>query len=133
MTDRDAVRAAIEALQHRAEAAFVRGDVEPRLASWSHADPVSVFAALGPSRSGWDQLEPLFRSVAARLTDGRDLTYELFAFDVVGDVAWSAGFLRFKVAIDGGPTMQRTLRITHVYRREHDEWKIAHEHSNWET
>lgn len=33
---------------------------------------------------------------------------------------------------DGGPLTRYTLRITHVYRREGGEWKVVHEHSNWE-
>ena len=134
MTERDknAIQAEIAELQHRAEEAFIRGDAGPRLAAWSHNDPVSVFAAVGPSRTGWAELEPMFRSVAARLADGRDVTYEIVAFDATETMAWSAGFLRFSFSLDGGPVLPRTLRITHVYRREPDGWKIAHEHSNWE-
>lgn len=42
---------------------------------------------VGPTRSGWSDLEPAFRAVASRLSDGRDLRYDLPAFDVSGDVA----------------------------------------------
>ena len=132
MPSKDATRAKIIETLHAAEEAFIRGEVGLRLDSWSHRDPVTVFAALGPSKAGWPQLEPLFRSVAARLAEGRDVTYELAGFDANQSMAWSAGFLRFWVSIDGGPVEQRTLRVTHVYRRERGTWKIAHEHSNWE-
>ncbi|HJP66285.1 MAG TPA: nuclear transport factor 2 family protein [Actinomycetota bacterium] len=132
MTDRESFRSLISALQHEAEASLIRGDVEPRLRMWSHRDPVSLFAAVGPSKSGWDELGPTFRSVAARLSGGHDLTYELTAFDVSEDMAWTAGFLRFAVSMDGGPMQPYVLRITHVYRREGGEWKVVHEHSNFE-
>ena len=132
MTDPASFRTAITTLQHEAEAALVRGDVGPRLEMWSHADPVSLFAAVGPSKTGWSELEPTFRSVAARLSGGHDVSYELLAFDVHEDMAWTAGFVRFTTSIDGGPLTRYTLRITHIYRREADEWKVAHEHSNWE-
>ena len=131
--DKRAVQAEISKLQHRAEEAFIRGDVAPRLAAWSHNEPVSVFAALGPSRTGWSELEPMFRSVAARLADGHDVSYNIVAFDATDSMAWSAGFLTFTFSMDGGSALRRTLRITHVYRREPDGWKIAHEHSNWEA
>ena len=52
--------------------------------------------------------------------------------DVDGDMAWTAGFLRFVTSMDGGPPSPYKLRITHVYRREEGEWKIVHEHSNFE-
>lgn len=42
---------------------------------------------VGPTRSGWSDLEPALRAVASRLSDGRDLRYDLPAFDVSGDVA----------------------------------------------
>lgn len=52
MSDRESLRAEISEKQHEAEAALVRGDVAPRLQMWSHRDPVSLFAAVGVSRSG---------------------------------------------------------------------------------
>ena len=99
---------------------------------WSHEDPVTLFAALGPSKSGWAELEPTFRSVASRLSGGRDLSYELIACDVGGDIAWTVGISRFTVGIDGGPVSRRALRLTHLYRREEGEWKVVHEHSDFQ-
>jgi ketosteroid isomerase-like protein len=132
VSDRDAFRDDVLHRQHDAELALVSGDVGPRLAMWSHVDPVCLFAAVGPSKKGWEELEPTFRAVAARLSEGRDVSFELMEFDVGEDVAWTAGFVRFVVSIDGEPASARTLRITHVYRREDGEWKVVHEHSNWE-
>jgi ketosteroid isomerase-like protein len=132
MTELETFRAQISELQHDGEEALVRGDVGPRIEMWSHHDPVSLFAAVGPSRTGWDQLEPTFRSVAARLSGGHDVSYEIMAFDVSADMAWTAGFAHFTVSMDGGPLTRLTLRITHVYRREAGEWKVVHEHSNFE-
>ena len=132
MTDRDSFAALIAERQHHAEAALIRGDVEPRMRMWSHRDPVSLFAAVGPSKTGWDDLEPTFRSVAARLSGGHDASYEIIAFDVSADMAWTAGFGRFSTSIDGAPFRPYTLRITHVYRREAGESMVVHEHSNWE-
>jgi ketosteroid isomerase-like protein len=132
MTDPPSFRRLISALQHEAEEALVNGDVGPRLEMWSHSEPVSLFAAVGPSKTGWAELEPTFRSVAARLSGGHDVSYEIMAFDVSADMAWTAGFVRFTVSMDGGPLTRYKLRITHVYRREGGEWKVVHEHSNWE-
>ena len=132
MDEREAFRAQISQVQHDAEAALVRGDVAPRLQMWSHNDPVSLFAAVGPSKSGWDDLSQMFPRVAQRLSDGRDVSYEMFAYDVSGDMAWTAGFVRFTGSIDGAPPARYVLRITHIYRREKGEWKVVHEHSNFE-
>ena len=131
MSDRESFRAEISAKQHEAEAALVRGDVGPRLRMWSHEDPVSLFAAVGASRSGWGELQPTFESVAARLSGGHDAHYELMTYDVSGDMAWTAGFLRFTGTMDGGPETRYALRLTNVYRREGGEWKVVHEHSDF--
>ena len=32
--------------------------------------------------------------------------------------------------MDGVPVEPYTLRVTHVYRREHGEWKIVHRHGD---
>jgi len=132
MTDRESFRTLISERQHEAEEALVRGDVGPRLQMWSHNDPVSLFAAVGPSKTGWDELEPTFRSVAARLSGGHEVSYEIMSFDVSADMAWTAGFARFTFSMDGGPLARYTLRVTHVYRREAGVWKVVHEHSNFE-
>jgi len=130
MTDLESFRALISQRQHEAEEALVRGDVGPRLQMWSHNDPVSLFAAVGRSKSGWNELDPAFHAVASRLVGGHDVSYEIMAFDVTDEMAWTAGFVHFTVSIDGGPLTRYTLRITHVYRREAGEWKVVHEHSN---
>ncbi len=132
MTDLESFRALISQRQHEAEEAFVRGDVRPRLQMWSHNDPVSLFAAVGPSKTGWNELDPAFHAVASRLVGGHDVSYEIMAFDVTDEMAWTAGFVHFTVSIDGGPLTRYTLRITHAYRREAGEWKVVHEHSNFE-
>jgi ketosteroid isomerase-like protein len=132
MADREAFRAMIVERQHDAEEALVSGDVGPRLDMWSRNDPVTLFAALGPSKAGWNELEPMFRSVATRVSGGHDVTYELVAFEVSEDIAWTVGISRFTVSIDGAPISRRALRLTHLYRREDDDWKVVHEHSDFQ-
>ena len=132
MTDPEDFRTLMRQRQHDAEEALVRGDVGPRLEMWSHNDPVTLFAGLGPSKSGWNDLEPMFRSVASRLSGGADVTYEIISSDVGGDIAWTIGISRFTVSIDGAPMERYTLRLTHLYRREAGEWKVVHEHSDFQ-
>ena len=39
------------------------------------------------------------------------------------------GFEHIANSIKGDPVEPYTLRITHIHRRENDEWKIAHRHA----
>jgi ketosteroid isomerase-like protein len=130
--EHEGFRAFVLEHQHEGESALVRGDVEPRLRLWSHHDPVTLFAAVGPTKAGWHDLEPTFHAVAARLSGGRNVRYDLIAFDVSGDVAWSAGIARFEVSMDGAPVTPVVIRLTHAYRLEDGGWKVVHEHSDFQ-
>jgi ketosteroid isomerase-like protein len=54
------------------------------------------------------------------------------AFDVAGDMAYTAGLEHTSVSIDGQPRSY-TLRATQVYRRESGEWRVAHRHGDTVT
>ena len=111
-----------------AEDALHRGDAEPRLMLWSHRDPVTLFGAAGMSESGWDTLKATFENVASSFSDGTDYRFEILAVDVVGDMAYTAGFEECTVSVQGGPPRRQKLRVTQVYRREDGQWKVVHRH-----
>ncbi len=45
-------------------------------------------------------------------------------------MAYTVGYERSIVSVDGGPPTPNILRVTHVYRRENGEWKIVHRHGD---
>jgi ketosteroid isomerase-like protein len=124
------------ARQTEAEEAVIQGEIEPRLELWSRRDPVSLFGAWGPCKTGWDEVSRIFGWVASRFSDPgfsrSDFHYDVEVADVSGDMAYTVGFERFKASPDGGPPEQVTVRVTHVYRRENGEWKIVHRHGDLE-
>jgi ketosteroid isomerase-like protein len=116
--------------QVEVEEALHRGDVGPRMEMWSKQDPVTLFGAWGPCKSGWDEVSRIFRWVASRFSDFRSYDLELVAAGVSGDLAYTVGYERSTGSVDGGPAEPNTLRVTHVYRRENGEWKIVHRHGD---
>jgi ketosteroid isomerase-like protein len=118
--------------QREAEIALHEGDVEPRVAMWSHEDPVTLFGAYGVAKQGWAELEETFRWLAGRFSGLEDYDYELVAAGVSGDLAYTVGVERHSVSIEGGPVKPHVIRVTHVYRREGGEWKIVHRHGDEE-
>jgi hypothetical protein len=48
-----------------------------------------------------------------------------------GDLAYVVGFEHIANSVVGVPVEPDTLRVTHVFRREHGEWKIAHRHADY--
>ncbi len=114
--------------QRAAEQAIHNGAVEERLALWSHTDPVTVFGAR-LSRSGWPALERMFRQVASWFSDSTEYEFEVIAAGASGDLAYTVGYERNQVKVDGQPRTY-TLRVTHVYRREDGQWRIVHRHGD---
>jgi ketosteroid isomerase-like protein len=116
--------------QVKAEEALHQGDVAPRMAMWSRQDPVTLFGALGPCKSGWDEVSRIFRWVASLFSDSTGYAFELVAAGASGDLAYTVGYERHNTSVDGGPAEPHTLRVTHVYRRENGEWRIVHRHGD---
>ena len=116
--------------QIRAERALHNGDLTPRLSTWSHHDPVTVFGAGVPFCAGWTDVRAVFDWLAATFTGCDDYDFELIAADADGDLAYTVGIERYRATTASGATVQNTLRVTHVYRREADGWKIVHRHGD---
>lgn len=117
------------AKQVRAERAIHNGDLTPRLSTWSHRDP-TLFGAGEPFSHGWTDVLAVFEWVAATFTACDDYDFELLAADVSGDLAYTVGIERYRATTSSGATKHNTLRVTHVYRREGDGWKIVHRHAD---
>ncbi|SEF37907.1 Ketosteroid isomerase homolog [Amycolatopsis pretoriensis] len=115
--------------QTAAERAIHNGDAGPRTALWSKADPVSLFGAWLPIRTGWADVSDAFRRVAAQFSDSREYRFEVVAAGASGDLAYTIGYEHNTVTLNGKPATY-TLRVTHVYRREEGEWKIVHRHGD---
>jgi ketosteroid isomerase-like protein len=117
------------ARQLKAEEAIHNGDPAPRLAMWSTHDPVTLFGA-ATSKSGADEVRQFFRFLASRFSDCTAYRFELVAAGASGDLAYTVGYEHTSVSINGVPVEPYILRVTHIYRREDDEWRIVHRHGD---
>jgi ketosteroid isomerase-like protein len=116
--------------QREAVEAMHEGDPEPYIALWSQRDPVSLFGAWGPCKTGWEELSRTFRWVGSRFSDGRDTSFEIEVAEVNGHLAYSVGYEQAQVSIDGRRVAPWKVRVTHVYRREDGDWKLVHRHGD---
>jgi ketosteroid isomerase-like protein len=111
-----------------AELALHNGDPAPRRAIWSRTEPVSILGAWRNAH-GRREVDDLFDSLGRSFSDCTSYTFELLAYDVVGDMAYTAGLEHTSASVDGQPRTY-TLRATQVYRREDGEWRVAHRHGD---
>jgi ketosteroid isomerase-like protein len=128
MRDRDDFVAWTQTRLRDAETALHNGDSGPRLAIWSTREPVSVLGAWR-SAVGQEAVRDLFHNLADTFSNCASHVYEIVAADVVGDIAFTAGYERTQASINGEPRPY-VLRVTQVYRREDGEWKVAHRHAD---
>jgi ketosteroid isomerase-like protein len=131
MTDDDEFIAWVKTRLYEAELALHNGDAAPRRALWSHNEPVSVLGAWRNAH-GQRELNELFNALSRTFSDCTSFAFELQAYDVVGDMAYTAGLEHTTASINGEPRSY-TLRATQVYRREGGEWKVAHRHGDTVT
>jgi ketosteroid isomerase-like protein len=131
MSGRDDFLAWVETELYEAEVALHNGDAGPRRSLWSRREPVSVLGAWRNAQ-GRDELDELFTALAESFSECTSFAFELQAYDVVGDAAYTAGLEHTSASINGQPRTY-TLRATQVYRREDGEWKVAHRHGDTVT
>ena len=128
MSDREDFLSWVRTPLYDAELALHNGDARPRRELWSRCEPVSV---LGAWRNAFGQAEidELFALLAESFSHCTSYELELQAFDVVGDIAYTAGLEHTSVSVNREPRTY-TLRVTQVYRREAGAWRVAHRHGD---
>jgi ketosteroid isomerase-like protein len=131
MTDRDDFLAWVKTALYEAELALHNGDAALRRALWSGNEPVSVLGAFRNAH-GQRELNQLFTALGESFSNCTSYAFELQAYDLVGDMAYTVGLEHTSASIDGQPRSY-TLRATQVYRREGGEWKVAHRHADTVT
>jgi ketosteroid isomerase-like protein len=128
MSDADDFLAWVRSALYEAELAIHNGDAGPRRAIWSRNEPVSVLGAWR-NAFGQQELDELFAGLAKQFSNCTSYRFELLAYDVVGNMAYTAGLEHTSASVDGQPRSY-VLRATQVYRREDGEWRVAHRHGD---
>ncbi|MFJ5696158.1 nuclear transport factor 2 family protein [Arthrobacter sp. NPDC093125] len=128
MTDSDEFLTWVGSSLHEAELALHNVDAAPRRALWSRNEPVSVLGAWR-NAFGQQELDDLFTGLARQFSNCTSYSYKLLAYDVVGNMAYTASLEHTSASVDGQPRTY-TLRATQIYRREDGEWKVAHRHGD---
>lgn len=131
MVDRDEFLAWVKTALYEAELALHNGDPAPRRALWSRNEPVSVLGAWR-NANGQRELDELFTALGKSFSDCTSYAFELMAYDVGGDMAYTAGLEHTSASVDGQPRTY-SLRATQVYRREGGDWRLAHRHADTVT
>jgi ketosteroid isomerase-like protein len=112
---------------------MLNGDASQWVEMASHADDATLFSPFGGVERGWARVGPRYEAVAARLRRERAgeavLDIELISSGVSGDLAYVVTLERSTLPTKGLPEPRSGFtRVTHVLRREHGRWVLAHRH-----
>ncbi len=127
MSGEDAVRQA-SAQFYQALNKMLTGDAGKLKEIWSHDKNVTTMHPIGGRQIGWDGVLDSFSQVASLSSNGQ-VTLKDQVIEVIGDGAYEIGLEQGKVTIGKTPvTIEH--RVTNVYRRGPNGWKVVHHHTD---
>jgi ketosteroid isomerase-like protein len=112
-------------------AAMQNGDPLPRINSWASSDDITLFGAWGPIEKGHEAVTDTMRWVGSRFSGASGVSIEHTVIASSGDLAYTVGFERSQVSVEGGPPHEQVIRVTHIYRRIEGKWKLVHRHADF--
>lgn len=120
------------AASHLALASMAEADPRLSLALWSRRDDAVLANPLGPPKVGWANIEKETVRVAAMFAGAAGpMEFEEVARVVTPDLGYVLGFERMSVRRPGSDEITHmALRVTTVFRREEDGWKLVLRHAD---
>jgi ketosteroid isomerase-like protein len=111
---------------------FINGDGSVWKANASHGDDVTIMGAWGAHESGWASASTRYDWAAARFIEsGAVPAFQYLASGVSGDLAYTVAIERSAALVAGEQApASMPLRVTHIFRREDDTWKMIHRHAD---
>src|SRR5260221_786010 len=99
MKDRDDFLVWVKGFLYQAELALHNGDPALRRALWSRREPVSVLGAWRNAH-GQAEIDALFAYLGRSFSSCTSYAFELQAYDVLGDMAYTVGLERTAGSVD---------------------------------
>jgi ketosteroid isomerase-like protein len=107
---------------------MARGDASPMADIWSHSDTVTTMHPIGGEQTGWTAVRESFEGVSGLATEGHvELADQVI--HTGGELAYETGTERGRLEV-AGEQVTIDQRVTNIYRREPDGWKIVHHHAD---
>jgi len=127
MSSEDEVRTA-SAQFYAGLTSMMAGDAAPLADAWSHSASVSTMHPIGGRQTGWDEVRGSFEQVA-QLASGGHAELRDQSLQVAGDMAYEVGIEQGQATL-AGEQITIEQRVTNIYRREAEGWKMVHHHTD---
>jgi len=111
--------------------AYVQGNAAPLSRMVTHHSPATFFAPTGGYEQGADAVSTKYEHDAESFKSGGDSHFEILQMEAGNDIAFWVGFQRATAQMEGSKeAVLFNLRITEIFRREGDDWKLIHRHAD---
>ena len=110
---------------------IAKGDPAGYKALYSRGDDVTLGNPFGGFGLGWQAVVEQVERAASYYRDGETISFETITEFVGPEWAYTVEIERFRAKVGGSPdTSDLALRVTCVYRREEDGWRLVHRHAD---
>ncbi len=107
---------------------MLNGETASMIEIWAHDPTVTTMHPIGDRQVGWDKVRQSWEQFAGIATGG-EVRLRDQLITVAGEVAWERGVERGQVDL-AGERLTVEQRVTNIYHRRPDGWKIVHHHSD---
>lgn len=98
---------------------------------YSRREDITLGNPFGGFARGWEQVVERLERAASYYRDGHTVGFETVSQLITPDLAYTVEIERFKTKVGGSHDLSElALRVTCIYRREADGWKLVHRHAD---
>jgi ketosteroid isomerase-like protein len=116
---------------HGALSEFMTGNPQPAVAFFSRRDDITLANPFDPIARGPNQVRLAADRAAMNYRGGRAISFEPFATCVTHDLAYLVEVERYEAKVGGRDDLTPfALRVTSIFSREADGWKLLHRHAD---
>lgn len=115
-----------------AQARFINGDPTSWKQNASQGHDATIFGAFGGYEKGWSDAGPRYDWASSQFKESKATQkIEYLNTAVSGDLAFTVAIERQQVRLGGQEDQSpRALRVTQIFRKEGDGWKLLHRHAD---